>query len=135
MTTVDRYTLIRHAQTDGINYDLDTQAIIERLQAWEALCEFRVTGAQRDSLHITFDTLPEDLDAFVRELYDFCPDLVDQGTGCMDDLLRMIKETGYELDENEKKLIEEIDFEDENFGLEILKRDLERKKSLMLWWD
>jgi hypothetical protein len=32
-------------------------------------------------------------------------------------------------------LIEGIDFEDENYGIEILKREIGQTKELHLWWD
>ena len=35
----------------------------------------------------------------------------------------------------EKELIEGVDFEDEDYGLEILKRELQRDQKVMLWWD
>jgi hypothetical protein len=135
MNSADPYEPIRKANTDAANYDLDTAAIIARLKQWEALCKFQVTGAGHDTVEIEFETLPQDMDAFVREVYDFCPDLVDQGTGCMQEMIDALEETGEELDPETEKLIEGVDFEDENYGLEILKRELLQKKNLPLWWD
>lgn len=40
-----------------------------------------------------------------------------------------------DLPPNMLKLIEGIDFEDENYGIEILKREIEQRKELQLWWD
>jgi hypothetical protein len=135
MKNTDPYEPIRKANTDGANYGLDTEAIVARLRQWESLCEFRVSEAGHDTVNIEFETLPKDLDAFVRDLYDFCPDLVDQGTGCMQEMVEMIEETGEGLEPEMKKLIEGVDFEDENYGLEILKRSLQQGKSVRLWWD
>ena len=72
---------IREAKTGAPNYGLDTEDIIGRLRQWQARCEFTVTGAERDAVDLKFETLPQDMDAFAKELYEFCPDLVDQGTG------------------------------------------------------
>jgi hypothetical protein len=135
MKSTDQYEQIRKANTDGMNYDLDTEAIVTRLRHWESLCKFRVTGAGHDTVDVEFETLPKDMDAFIRDLYDFCPDLVDQGTGCMHEMVEMMEETGEELEPEMKKLIEGVDFEDENYGLEILKRALQQNKSVKLWWD
>ena len=92
--TPDPFDEIRKAGTNGANYDLDTDAIIERLTKWQALCSFIVANAQGDRVDITFTTLPKDMDAFARDLYDFCPDLVDQGTGCVHEMVEMMEETG-----------------------------------------
>jgi hypothetical protein len=80
-------------------------------------------------------TLPKDMDAFVRDLYEFCPDLVDQGTGCVHEMVEMMEETGEELEPEMKELIKGVDFSDENYGLEILKREIQRTPRVTLWWD
>jgi len=127
----DAFELIRKAETGAPNFDMDTQAIIARLQQWQALCKFRINRAEGDTIEINFDTLPADMDAFVKDLYDFCPDLVDQGTGCVAEMIEEMDEVPPAM----QKLVEGIDFADENYGLEILKREIQSKKSLQLWWD
>ena len=129
---LDPFAEIRKAGTNGANYDLDTDAIIARLTHWQALCSFTVANAKGDSVDITFTTLPN---AFVRDLYEFCPDLVDQGTGCVHEMVEAMEETGEELNPEMKALIEGVDFSDENYGLEILKREIQRTPSVTLWWD
>ncbi len=131
----DSFAAIREAATGGPNYDLDTNAIIERLTKWQSLCDFTVKSAEGDRVDIEFTTFPKDMDAFVRDLYEFCPDLVDQGTGCMHEMLEAMEEMGEEITPELQKLIEGVDFSDENYGLEILKRELLQKKSVQLWWD
>ena len=129
------FRLLRKAETCGANFDLETEDIIGRLQLWQTLCSYRILGAESDTVEIEFDTLPKDMDAFVKQLYDFCPDLVDQGTGCVGDLVEMAQESGEPIPAELQAVIEGIDFEDENYGLEILKRELMRDKKLTLWWD
>jgi len=94
-----------------------------------------VKSAKKDQIEIEFTTLPKDMEAFARELYDFCPDLVDQGTGCVHEMLESLEEMGEELDPEMMKLIEDVDFNDENYGVEILKRQVEQNKAISLWWD
>jgi hypothetical protein len=94
-----------------------------------------VTGAEGDAVDIQFQTLPEDMDAFVKDLYEFCPDLVDQGTGCLHEFLDVTDESGEKLTPELKQFIDGVDFTDENYGLEILKRELQLHKKVTLWWD
>lgn len=131
----DPFAEIREAETSAPNFDLDTEAIIAELRRWQTLCTFSVTAAGTDRIEIEFATLPKAMDAFVRDLYDFCPDLVDQGTGCMAETIEAMKENGEELTPEMEELIEGVDFEDIDYGLEILKRELRQKKSVSLWWD
>ncbi len=134
-TTTDEFAPLREHETNGANFDLDTEDIITRLKEWKKLCTYRITGAEHDTVDIEFDTLPADMDTFVRDLYDFCPDLVDQGTGCVAEMIEMSEETGEEIPEDLQELIKGVDFEDEDYGLEILKREILRDKKLTLWWD
>jgi Domain of unknown function (DUF4253) len=131
----DPFALLRAAGTNGANFDLDTDAIIERLTQWQALCSFSVTEAEHDSAVIEFETLLRDMEAFVRDLYDFCPDLVDQGTGCVAEMVEVMEATGGQIAPDLTALIEGVDFSDENYGLEILKREIEKSRAVKLWWD
>ena len=121
---------LRDAHTSAGNYDMGTDQIIDRLKQWQELCAFRVTGAKHDRVSLEFDTLPADMDAFARDVYAFCPDIVDQGTSS----LREMAEIG-ELPEKFQALVEGVDFSDENYGVEILKRQIVAGKTLSLWWD
>jgi hypothetical protein len=133
--TNDPFAAVREAFTSAPNFEIDNAAIIDRLTQWQSLCSFVVKSAEGDRIEIEFTTLPKDMDAFVRDLYEFCPDLVDQGTGCVHEMIEMAEEMGEELDPAMTKLIEGIDFNDENYGLEILKREIEQRKDIVLWWD
>ena len=131
----DPLATVRQAGTSAPNYDIDNDAIVDRLTAWQSLCSFEIKAAAGDSIDIQFKTLPRDMDAFVRDLYEFCPDLVDQGTGCVQEMVEAMEEMGEDISPEMHKLIEGIDFSDENYGLEILKRELEARKNVKLWWD
>ena len=50
--------------------------IIARLKKWQKLCDFRLTEVDYNTVTLKFDTLPDDIEAFVRDAYDLCPDLV-----------------------------------------------------------
>ena len=88
-----------------------------------------------DRVIVTFSRLPENLENLATEIYEFCPDVIDQGYGCMDDILAMKAQSKTELDEETKLLIQDVDFNDENFGLKILQNDLKFSQTVFLWWD
>ena len=133
--TNDPFALIRAAETSAPNYDLDTDAIIGCLTLWQSLCSFTVIGAEADTVDIKFETFPADMDAFVKALYEFCPDLVDQGTGCIHEMIEMMEESGESPTPAMQELVKGIDFSDENYGIEVLKRQLLQRKNVQLWWD
>jgi hypothetical protein len=126
----DPFRLIRKAKTSAPNYDLDTEAIIGRLQQWQSFCEFEIIDAADDTVDLEFLTMPQDLDAFVQEVYQFCPDIVDQGTACLPDMLENDGVPGHV-----RALAEGLEPGDGEFGIRVLKRQIERTSSLGLWWD
>ncbi|MDX2270871.1 MAG: DUF4253 domain-containing protein [Cyanobacteriota bacterium] len=130
------YQHIRQVGTQAPNYDLSTQDILERLTEWEGRCSFRIEEVTPDSLLLVFSQLPEDLDGFVREVYEFCPDTVDQHYGCLVEMVESMEEAGEEIPESLQILLAGIPGDgSEDEGLTLMKRDLQQHHTLSLWWD
>jgi hypothetical protein len=131
----DEFGKVSTANTSAPNFDLDTADIIEELTRWKKLCSFTITKANGDSISIKFETLPRNLSKFAEDVYSFCPDVVDQGTGCLAEAMEAMEEADEEIPANIKKLTEGLDPEADDFGLRVLERELQKKKALTLWWD
>ena len=129
----ESFDRVRRAGTAAPNFDLDNDDIIKRLTQWQSLCSFNVVKAEGDAIDLEFATLPADMDAFARELYDFCPDLVDQGTGCIGEMFDAMDED--DIPPNMKELVAGVDLSSDDAGVELLKRQVERERKLQLWWD
>lgn len=69
----DKYQILRDQKTNGVNYNITTEDIIDQLKKWEKECSFKIEEARVDRFVLKFDTLPEDMDAFAKEAYKFCP--------------------------------------------------------------
>lgn len=91
--TTDQYDILRVMATDGANYDIATDMIIKKFKTWEKSFTFRINGAELDWVSAEFITLPKDMLAFAREVYKFCPDVVEQGTGTVEALAEEMKKT------------------------------------------
>jgi hypothetical protein len=89
----DQYEILRIMHTDGDEYDISNQDVIDRLKEWEINSPFDILGADSDWVEIEFKKLPKDLTAFAEEVYDFCPDAVDQGPGSIAELAKEIQKT------------------------------------------
>lgn len=89
----DQYEILRVMHTDGGEYDVSNDDVIERLKEWEKTSSFDIIGAESDWVELEFKTLPKDLHAFVEEVYEFCPDAVDQGPGSVEGLIKEIRRT------------------------------------------
>lgn len=89
----DQYEILRIMHTDGDEYDISNQDVIDRLKEWEKTSPFIIVGAGNDWVELEFKMLPKDLKAFTEEVYDFCPDAVDQGPGSPAGLAKEIQHT------------------------------------------
>ncbi len=89
----DQYDILRVMQTNGDNYDITNEDIIERLKEWEKSYPFEIIGAENEWVEIEFRALPKDLMAFAEDVYDFCPDTVDEEAGSIAELSKEIKTT------------------------------------------
>jgi hypothetical protein len=107
--------------TDGINYDVTNQDIANRLESWQQQCSFRLIGADYDWAELHFETLPEDINTFAEDIYEFCPDTLEQS------FLGELLEDNLPSDDWEQQL-------DEQTTQDLVKYLL-REKDLFLWWD
>ena len=81
MRADDPFAPLEAMGTNGANFDLYTAEVLAKVREWDARFGLRITGAYMDSLEAEFVRQPDDMLAFAREVYAFCPDVVDQGTG------------------------------------------------------
>ncbi len=89
----DQYEILRIMHTSGDDYDISNQDVIDRLEDWEKISAFEIIGADNDWLEIEFKRMPKDLKAFVKEVYEFSPDAVDEGPGTIEGLMKEMKKT------------------------------------------
>lgn len=88
----DDFDILRYRQTNGVNFDYENEDIVTKISEWDKEFGLIVIGCGRDWLELKFKELPSDLDAFSEEVYEFCPDSVDQGVGEVANLKLMINE-------------------------------------------
>lgn len=89
--TKDQFDILRVKQTDGINYGLDNNAVITQLKKWHEMYPFEITGADLDWMEAEFIQQPKDMLEFAKEVYKFCPDVVEQGTETVERLAQEMK--------------------------------------------
>ncbi len=86
LPTTDPYEVIQAVGTDGVNFDVDNAEVIAWLRGMEEQNPFTLTGAGLDFLEGYFVTPPDNAPALAKRMYEFCPDIVDQGTGTVEAL-------------------------------------------------
>ncbi len=86
LQTNDKFDLLRFEGTSGLNYDLYIEDIINQLKVWDIVYDLDFIAVGNDFIEAELSRLPKDLSAFCNELYRFCPDVVEQGTGTIEAL-------------------------------------------------
>lgn len=116
----DPLEVVRLVATNGTNYDVMPEDVVRKFVEWRQGCRYQIVGAGFDWASLRFETLPENLSAFAEEIYDFCPDVLDQG---------IVVPLADDMD------IEDIEEAFDEQTTDDLARYLEREKRLFLWWD
>ncbi|MDP5239735.1 DUF4253 domain-containing protein [Uliginosibacterium sp. 31-16] len=82
----DQLDALRIMGTNGINYDLETKHVLQQLKRWDKKYGLTIVGAGMDWVQASFKMKPSPMLPFAREVYKFCPDVVDQGTDTVEKL-------------------------------------------------
>ena len=89
-----QFDILRIAASDAVNFDMVTEDLIRKLQAWDATLGVDIFHAETDTIQLRLKSLPADLLAFAQDVYEFCPDVVDQGVGSVQKLAEDIRTSG-----------------------------------------
>lgn len=88
-----KYKKLFTCGTNGVNHDLTTDAIALRLDEWDQRYGLTLAKVDASGLTVKFKRLPQDVPEFAREVYEFCPDTVEQGFETVEALAASIKAT------------------------------------------
>jgi hypothetical protein len=91
MKAADPFEILRAMGTNGWNYDLSPEMVIARLKEWDGRYGLVFRGIAFDWVEAEFKTQPQDMVGFAKEVYAFCPDVVDQGTESVEVLAKEMK--------------------------------------------
>jgi hypothetical protein len=81
-----QFAILRVAQSDAVNYDLDTEDLIDKLTEYDRAFGIEIFHAETDTIEFRLMKLPGDVLVFCKDLYEFCPDIVEQGVGTVEAL-------------------------------------------------
>ncbi|MBI3991248.1 MAG: DUF4253 domain-containing protein [Candidatus Omnitrophica bacterium] len=93
--SIDQYDILRVMGTSGNDFPIENQAVIAKLKEWERNYPFEIIGAARDWVEAEFKVMPKDINAFAKEVYAICPDIVGGGPTIrtVEDLASAIEES------------------------------------------
>jgi hypothetical protein len=88
-----QFDILRIAQSDAINYDMMTEDLIKKLQQYDLEFGIDIFHAETDTIEFNLLSTPGNITAFAKDLYEFCPDIVDQGVGSITELEKEIRKS------------------------------------------
>jgi hypothetical protein len=90
----DQFDILRIQKTIDTRAGKTTQMIIDRLAKWKASFDFTITGAESYWVEASFVSMPSDMTTFATELAGYCPEIMNDGTGKIEDLVTDMKNRG-----------------------------------------
>lgn len=93
LKTDDMFDVLRFEGTNGVNHDIFTEDIVEKLKLWNSQFGLDIFAASFDLVQARYIELPPMLEAHANETYEFCPDVVDQGTGSVEALQEQMQQS------------------------------------------
>ena len=94
LPTTDKYDVLLAMQTNGQNYDLMPQDVVAWLRKLEGEQPFAITSAGFDFLGGKFLSKIAKPAELAKQMYEFCPDIVDQGAGDVKALAAELRKSG-----------------------------------------
>ena len=87
----DKYDALRFEGCNGVNYGVHPEDIICYLEELEKTNPFILTGVGFDFVQGNFLSPPSNVEGLAQSMYEFCPDIVDQGTEDIEGLIEELK--------------------------------------------
>lgn len=91
----DQFELVKLIGTNGINYNRYNDDVLKQLKAWHEDLGFEVVVVDHSRIHAYMSKKPSDIGKFAQEVYDFCPDVIDQGYSSMEEMISDYKSNNY----------------------------------------
>ena len=91
----DPFKIIEQIGTNGVNYDIYNPDIIRQLKEWDKQISFKFVVIDVSRIHAYMNRLPDDINKFSSEVYEFCPDVIDQGYSSKEEMVMDYKENKY----------------------------------------
>ena len=132
---LSQFDIFREHETSAPGYEPTTDEIIAAVENWDSEFGVVVSEVGSDRFTMQFQKLPADLDDLANALYVFCPNIIEQDFGCYPDILESADALPPEYIAFVREMSEGIDFTDEDFPFQLLKRSLLRSRQVTFMWD
>ena len=92
LKTTDKYSILQQIQTNGANYDIDTDSLISIIKKFDEKYSLELIQASGDCCMFIIHQMPQSWLLIAQEVYEVCPDVVEQGAGSIKELAKEMEE-------------------------------------------
>ncbi len=92
--TNDPYKVMKFTKTNGVNYDIVTKDIIAKYKKWDKEFGIRIIAIGMDFCECEIINRDIDYTKLAKEVFEFCPDVVEQGTETVERLEEAMRVEG-----------------------------------------
>jgi hypothetical protein len=89
----NQIALIRFVGTEPVNYGLSTEDVVEWFEQKETEFDFEIIVADLSRIEARLTSEPKSYRKLAKEIYKFCPDVIDQGHEDMNELIEYLETT------------------------------------------
>lgn len=93
LKTVDKYQILKQVQTNGINWEIDNDSLINIIKVFDKKYSLDLLGASGDWCEFKINKNPSNWLTLAKEAYKVCPDIVDQGSGDVEKLAKEMEQS------------------------------------------
>lgn len=93
LKTTDKYEILKEVKTNGANYDIDPDSLVNLIKVFDEKYSLELIGASGDWCEFIINNEPKDWLVLAKKAYKICPDIVDQGTETVEALAKEMQKT------------------------------------------
>ena len=90
-----QYDVVKRVGTQSKNHDISNEQVIEKLKEWDKKVRFKIMVVDVDRIEAYMGNEAWNVKKFAREVSEFCPDIIDQGYGSLDAMIKDYKANKY----------------------------------------
>ncbi len=89
------YELLEIYYVSGVNYDITNEKVLSQIRKWQESIDMYFVTFDDSRFEAVITDFKYDFTKLAQENYDLCPDVIEQGYGSMEMLIKGLKESNY----------------------------------------
>ena len=91
----DQFEAVKIVGTNGLNYDISNEKVIEKLKIWHKEAKLIITVIDYNRVEAYMKRKPKNLENFTSEIIEFCPAIIGTGYSNQSEMISAYKEKEY----------------------------------------